>query len=730
MTAGSEGGSTPYGVHPRPALTGWTVHVSTVSVAITAVHPTWPDEDADFLHKLAGSFGFGFRQVDAVWRSCHTDAEVAGYVIELRARSARPSETGPMIVEHLQVVPGVRGQRIARGVISVACQALAQETDRDISAGRAAMADVVGNLFRQAGNSSSAIARITDAWLAAPPTLALQIATTPTMHNDLPAPIRLDAALMSETDRQVAQAVRNAGIQPGTYRGEAAKGLDRDVLAPAALDVLTRRLSAHGMDELVLFGMQQLQSIVTYSDRVLRDIRQAARLSLGWDPTVKYHEVQREHLNLRRCAETVIEAALRASPAGDVLIDAVAWSEILAAAGAYLAATNRSEAIHHQLTPGALCISDSFEIDVIPDDDAGANGNQGWKIYDLDVESFGRARAALEISDAVDHAAGDGGHSDSAVDKPGIVASEVDVALHATYGATATDLLTVLFALARWPFEPDDPDLVAASPQGVVDYLLDTMILEDESDGEASIRGAVAMLTSTSAEMKAADWKPWHARTRQRRLLVQPLPKLSDGSLVIAPHWCWTSMSVYTNYLSQGQLPWSQPPPPRSVESSLEKVRDTRNKALERSVVKKLRDNSWSVIDSVKKTDPQRLNVPSLSTEIDAVAGRAGDSTVWLLEIKDPVDTYVVPDIRRHLDRFFDDSNKPSHITQLRRKIVDVAPYAAQVAEALGLPARVPGDPYIVKALFVTRKPVPAAFVTSDVEFVCVEELLVRLTGP
>lgn len=175
MTAVSAGESSPYGVHPRPALTSWTLHLSTVPVAITAVHPTWPNDDADFLHNLAGSFGFGFRQVDAVWRSCHTDAEVAGYVIELRARSAQSSDTGPLTVEHLQVVPGVRGQRIARVVISVACQTLVRETDRDISAGRAAMADVVGSLLRQAGNSSSAVIQITDAWLAAPPTLALHI---------------------------------------------------------------------------------------------------------------------------------------------------------------------------------------------------------------------------------------------------------------------------------------------------------------------------------------------------------------------------------------------------------------------------------------------------------------------------------------------------------------------------------------------------------------------------
>src|SRR4029453_1866307 len=106
--------------------------------------------------------------------------------------------------------------------------------------------------------------------------------------------------------------------------------------------------------------------------------------------------------------------------------------------------------------------------------------------------------------------------------------------------------------------------------------------------------------------------------------------------------------------------------------------------------------------------------VPSLSTEIDAVAGRPGLRTLWLLEVKDPVDTYVVPEIRRHLDHFFVGLKKPAYATQLRRKAEDLAPHADAVAQVLGLPPRTPGAPFVVKPLFVTRKPVPAAFVTSD----------------
>ena len=726
MTGGSRS-PTPPGHHPLPPLTGWSVHISSVPVAITAIHPSWPPEDTDALHDLSGSFAFGLRQIDQVWRSCHDGASVAGYVIELRSRRPAAAAPSALAVEQVQIAQGSAGKLLAKAVIGVECEALAVQIDADINAGRTLMAEAVRRILLGAGMPEDGVSLVAQAWHAAPPTFAVQILNTPTVRNDLPGPIRMDAALLSGTDRLVAQAVRQAGVQPATYRGDAAKILDRDVLAPAALDVLTKRLAAHSMDELVQFGMGQMQRVLAARDRLLRDIRQSVRhLVVDWDPATRYHELQAEYLHLRRCAETAIEAALRVGPTGHAPVDAVAWSEISAASNAYLSATMRSENIHHQVRPTALQVSESFEIATIPDDQAVVVRG---RVYDLDSRAFGEARAAHELAEAVIEPEETESAADDGLPKgPDLVPAEVDAAMREAYGTTASDVLITLFALSSWPLQPDDEDSVTVPPQGAVQYVLDGTILGDQVDGSARVAAAVSLLTSTAEELRDADWKPWHSRTRKRRLLIQPLPTLSDGSLLIAPHVCLTSLSVYRNYLSQGQLPWSQPPPPRGLEAALERVRDARNRTLERRVAQLLRDEGWSVIDRVSENKPQRLNLPSLSTEIDAVAGRAGRSTVWLLEVKDPVDSHAVPEIRRQLDHFFVGRKSPAYATQLHRKFADLAPHADAVARALKVPASTPSEPFVVKALFVTRKPVPAAFVTSDFEFVCIADLHDRLS--
>ncbi|WP_182907555.1 hypothetical protein [Microbispora sp. H13382] len=703
---------------------GWTIHVSSVPVAITAANPAWPSDYALLLHKLANAFGFGLRQIDDVWRSCHDGGAIDGYILDLCFRAEHSLGAATLRLERVEVMPGTHGKQLVHAVIGVACEALAEETDRDIGETRASMAEAVRGIVQEAGIAPDAAGMVAHAWMKAPATLAVQIQNTPTVRNDLRRPVHLDAALISETDRQIARMVREAGIEPGTYRGDGAKTLDRDTLAPIALGVLIRRLAAHDMNELVLFGMQELERITAYRDKMLRGIGQSARLLYpNWDPASRYQEQQAEYLILRRCAEMGVEAALRLAPVGNAPVDDVAWSEILAGAHAYLSATARSENIHHQVTPTALHISDSFEMKIVPDNDAAvAIGDERSRIYDLDTRGFGAARAALELVEATDHAL-----TSSDRDDESMVAPELDAAMRDAYGVSASDIYITLFALAGWPLRHNERDVATVTPRQVTDHVLKATILGGEADGMTRVAAAVSMLSSNAAELRAADWKPWHARTRKRRLLIQPLPQLSDGSIVVAPHFCLCSLSVYRNYLSQGQLPWSQPPAPRKVERALEGVRNGRNKALERQVAQLLRDSGWSVIEAVSANKPQRLNVPSLTTEIDAVAGRADLGTLWLLEVKDPVDTFAVPEIRRHLDHFYVGLQKPSYTAQLHRKVADIAPHANAVAQALGLPPRTTGSPFVVKPLFVTRKPIPAAFVTSDFEFVSIESLLSRL---
>jgi hypothetical protein len=239
------------------------------------------------------------------------------------------------------------------------------------------------------------------------------------------------------------------------------------------------------------------------------------------------------------------------------------------------------------------------------------------------------------------------------------------------------------------------------------------------------VSAAIGMLTSTPDNLRGADWRPWHARTRRRRLLVQPLAVLRADFVVVAPHMCVASASVYLNYLGQGLLPWSAPAPPGPLARALDDARDRRNRQLEDDVAAALRDAGYVVQMRIRPEDPQRLGVPSLSGEIDTVAGRRGTPVLWLLEVKDPTDTYVVPEIRRHLDRFYVGyPGKPAYIDQLAVKLANLSPHAAALAAALGLPSAPSNAPYEVQPLFVTRRPVAAAYINGPYPFTTLPELL------
>lgn len=730
----AEGGTPPQrGHHPRGDLLGWALHVAPAPVAIVASHPAWPWDDHRVLHDLAGAFAFGFGQIDPAWRRGHNESTIVGYVLDLRSttRDGAPA----MQVVDLTLAAEPLGN-LCRATIAVSLDALARDVAQDTQAARDAMGEAVRALVAGAGLPAEHVAAVSDAWAAAPPTFAMSLQRTPTVRNDQPAPIDLDEALTAQMDRLVAEAVHAAGIQPGQFRGDEAKTLDRDVLAPAALQLLTDRLQQFDMDEIVMVGMRELERAVASRRRQIVNLEQAARvLDVAWDPAERLAAIQREHLTLRRCGEVAIEAALRSQPTGTRRVDRVGWGEILAAAQAYLSATTRSEHVHHQVRPSAIEISTSYEITVVPDPapSPSTTGAGAGIVYDLDFDALSRNRATHELTDL----AGEADGADDADPKPeaapadehgptgqppSVIDADLDAAMYNAGATSGSDLLVTLFALAHWPLTEDDDDVVAVPVDAIVDHVLDFTILGDVADGRSRVERAVADLTSTASDLQAADWKPWHARTRRHRLLIQPLPTLSDGHRVVAPHYCLGALTAYRRHLTQGQLPWTQPPPAGAIAKALAVIRDRRNHELEKTVAQRLRALGWQVMENVKETSPERLNVTSLHGEIDAVAGRASSRTVWLLEVKDPADTFVVPEIRRHLDKFFADRGSDlSYSTHLKLKHDDLAPHANAVAAALGLPPR--SDSYEIRAVFVTRTPVPAAYVSGPFPFTTLQAL-------
>ena len=645
-------------LHRLPGLLGWTVHPSRVPVAVSALRTDWPEDVVDLFHELSIALCSALGAIDAAWTVAHEGSNIACYRIELLPRTA-DGEPALAWTDHERVDVGSDIAILSR--LAVDCAALAAIAETNVETARDELAAIARGLLIAAGLGAEAAAAVEAAWRSTAPTFAVRIMRQPTVRTDLPAPVRLDSALISSVNRRVAEAVHANGVTPGEYKAESAKELDRDVLAPAALAELNKVLAMHRMDDLVRFGMRELERTINHKTRDLESLGQAtALLPVGEDPLQRYREKEADYLTLRRSCEMAVEAALRFAPAGTAPVDEIAWGEILAAAHSYLQATTRSEGIHNQLSPTLLRISDSWEVTTEPDRSVvvGQEADGGQVVYQLDADAFMRAVAAERIADSWPKRTTLTASSDNAEDKhfadssplgapetePEVtnvlerepaqasVNPDLDAAMLGAYGASGSDLVSTLFALAAWPLADQDSDAVAVERDAVLKHVLATTNYGSDPDASERAEAAIAMLVSTTTDLTAEDWKPWHARSRKRRLLVQPIPILSDGTLVVGPHLCFGAASMYLRYLQQGQLPWTQPQPPRAVDEALANVRDERNRALERQVGAVLRQQGWSVLERVKETKPTRLNVPTLRSEIDAVAGRAGEKIIWLLE--------------------------------------------------------------------------------------------------
>jgi hypothetical protein len=705
--------------HDRPAIQGWSVHLGPVPVAISSADEAWDNRDhRQLLSYLSGSLAFGIRGVDDAWVAAHANTGLSGHMLTIRiAESDKP---GDRFLWPSEVRIQDHGQtKIAHSVVEVSFDKFLDLGNNDPNVIKNEMAIAIHELLIGCQVPENEATRVAKDWRAAKPTMTLNVVDTPTTRNHLPSPVSVDRAYLSTVDRLVAEGVHEQGVRPGLYSGDEAKALDRDILAGVALRLLEGRLSEYAADQLVLFGMEQLERSVDHYNRRFRDINESARaLDLDWDPVELTTQTLAESITTRRCNEIAVEAALRFNPTGSSVPDDVAWGEILAAANAYLEATMRSENVHNQLTPSAIKVSDSFEITIENYSPGSAAQGDGRRTYDMDVRSFSEALARQRLSD----------DSWPETEPDTALQRALEQQLLNAFGASSQDIYTTLYSLSHWKLNEKGVDVAIASRQQLVDKVVELSTLGTDPDGPARISAALDMLTSLQSAFQSDEWRPWHARTRKRRLLIQPLPLLSSEEYVVAPHYLLASLGVYKQYLDQGQLPWSQPTPPAALDTALSRFRDAKNTALENDLAELLLQRGWSVESNIKETKAKRLNLPTLATEIDVVAGRPGDKTIWLLEAKDPVSVHATPEVRRHLDTFFLVGKKPSYEGQLKRKLDDLAPHAAEVAAALKLPERSPSDAYEVRAAFVTRRPVPAAYVPSTFPFFTVAEILQELT--
>ncbi|AKE00131.1 hypothetical protein XU06_28315 [Rhodococcus erythropolis] len=703
------------GIHQMPHLDGWTIHIGHVPVAFAAGSPDWIEAESEFIHRLGGAFAYALRNLDAMWCAEHQPFSISGYVVEFENTST-DSDNILSLIAVTDAPDRADVKRVRLGVEPLQNRVEGSVTTQSM---QSEMAAVVRELLILSGLSAASADRIFTAWSAAPPTLTVNMMTVPTVKNRLPRPVELDEAFVSQIDRDVAEAVRQSGVQPGDFRGDSAKSLDRDTLAPLTFNLLGLQLAKYNADDLIRYGMTQLERVLCQRDRLLRDVSESANhLEVEWDPAQRYAELQGEHLMLRRCIEAIVEVTMRSAPAGNNRIDQRAWALLLAAARSYLAATDRSERLHYQVTPTMITISTMFEIAAVNDPEAQQHG--------IDLEKFAFAKSTQSINRNEQSTSTTTGSSDIADTSDGeVVNPEIDAAMLDSYGVSALDIFTILFAISYWPLGEDEAETVETTKIEVVQYILENTVIGEDESGRRRAGNGVDLLTTYWSEIQQEDWKPWQTKSRKKRILVQSIPELSDGRIIVAPHFCLASLTVYRNYLSQGQLPWSQPEPPKKVKDALASFRDAKNIALEDAVARALRDAGWSVIERVKENRQHRLGIPELSTEIDIVAGRNESDIIYLLEVKDPADIYSPAEMARQLRTFFDDTGrKPSYAGQLKRKFADLAPYPSEISKKLGITPKA----RTVKAMFVTRNPVCAAFASSEFSFETISSLISAIT--
>ena len=282
-------------------------------------------------------------------------------------------------------------------------EALAADAAADIRAVPTALRDAISELTRQAGLGEEAIRLVREAWEVHGTGVAVTLVGEPgsRMRDELTPPVSLDAAFVSTVSKEIATRVRAAGVKAGIHSGAEAKALANDVLAPAALSLLRERLALYDAEVLITMGMGQAERASAIRFRDVGSLVQTARLSPDWDVAAQTADVRSENDLLVKCIEAIVELALRDQPAGRELLDAVAWSGLLAAAYAYLEATSRSEAVHHQVRPMAIEISELYEIDAVPDAEVTATspGSAGIRVYNLDMSALHRARAEYDIAE-------------------------------------------------------------------------------------------------------------------------------------------------------------------------------------------------------------------------------------------------------------------------------------------------------------------------------------------
>ena len=546
------------------------------------------------------------------------------------------------------------------------------------------------------------------AWAAAPPAFAQEMAFVPQQARDLPSPWGVPAAAQAEVRRELAASLRDRGIAPGILSDEEAIRFESTVVYPALLAMLREAWADCRWDALLDMATRQLEFASAKRARQRREIEMGMRsMPLEYDPVRRSYEQEHTGSVLGRALTTIIELALTEPPSGSRTPDRFTWGRILATAELCVESGLRGEGVRYGVTPLVTEITASYKL---------VRREGGAPVFD--AAALREAQLANNLPQPWDAGTASQVRPEADADTPdrlGVVVArpelaEIDAALRGTTGCGLDALLEVLLALQSWPVTAQSPVGVATGEEAIA------FCREMCVSGEVELAAALRLLTLRGGDLRTVDLEPWEFSKRRYRLVAQLVVERPDGRLLILPWWTEQAAIVYAGYLEDGRLPWPDQALGPALKAALDRYRQQRNTALEDDVAALLKDAGFVVAKRIKKA--RAIGLAALAGEIDALAARPEGGILWVIEVKDPSRAIAIAEMRRAVERFH---GSGEWVDKLTRKVTDVRTDPAAVGRRLG----VAGTVTEVRGIMVTRRPVAAAFVPAPaVPFTTRDEVL------
>lgn len=524
------------------------------------------------------------------------------------------------------------------------------------------------------------------AYDAAPPGLRSEETELPVRAAELPEPITLQLAAISVAERDLARALREAGVEPGTYEGPAATQLESQQIAPILRTMLERAMSAFDCKEVLEFALEQVERCLCnkWSEAQLR--RQNERFPvLAYDPVELEITEEQESHKLTRLVTVIAEEAVVSSQAGgSERVNRLAWIQLLAIAHLLMDSYLRSESNHYGIVPAVTKIDSMYSItQQHPAADASL----------IDQAAFLEARARFRMAGNV----ADSARTNEAQIKA--LHTQISRSLFEAYGYHLETIVTILDVGRYWTLPPGQ-EIVSVS----IDEFLQrcSEIAADLPTTEA--RAALEHLILKSEDLSEFI-EHWELERRPVRLMTRPFVRVGNDRFYVLPWQCDGSRRVFLGYFSQGRLIWANGDAVPELRQALDALREARNKSLEIATEEVFLRITPHVRRNVKKPAVIGLDNTSWAGEIDCIAAVDSTSTIWVADAKDVFATFSPTTVARSIQRF---SGPDQYVDKLLKKAAVVSGAADVVAKALG--AGNTARAWTVRPLMVTRFVEPAAF--------------------